>query len=245
MTDPFPGVARMYSRCGRRRSGVVRLAGRDRQVLRDESPEGTAVSGFLLFADGAHGQRVHRLTHAADRVLIGRGSGCDVVLDWDDRASRIHTQIERVGKEWVVVDDGLSRNGTFVNGERVVARRRLSHGDTIRVGRTIIAFRAASPEGPATVAESSAGVAGALTPAQQRVLDALCRPLLDGTGSGVPATNEEIAATLHLSVDGVKGHLRALFRAFTVGDLPPSRKRLRLARSAIDAGFSQLRGPTD
>lgn len=167
------------------------------------------------------------------------------MLGWDDRASRIHTQIERVGKEWVVVDDGLSRNGTFVNGERVLARRRLAHGDSIRVGRTTIVFRAGNPEGPATVAESSAGIVGALSPAQQRVLDALCRPLLDGTGLGAPATNEEIATALHLSVDGVKGHLRILFRAFGVGDLPPSQKRLRLARSAIDAGLSHPRGSAD
>lgn len=219
------------------------MTGLDKQVAPGEPADRPAASGFLLFADGAHGQRVHRLTHAAERVLIGRGSGCDVVLDWDDRASRIHTQIERVGKEWVVVDDGLSRNGTFVNGERVVARRRLAHGDTIRVGRTTITFRTGNPEGPATVAESSAGIAGMLTPAQQRVLDALCRPLLDGSGSGVPAGNEEIAAALHLSVDGVKGHLRMLFRTFAVGDLPPSQKRLRLARSAIDAGLAAPRGP--
>jgi FHA domain len=221
------------------------LTGLDRNVSSDESSARPPAAGFLMFADGARGQRVHRLTEAADRVLIGRGSGCDVVLDWDDRASRVHTQIERVGKEWVVVDDGLSRNGTFVNGERVVARRRLAHGDSIRVGRTTIAFRTGNPEGPATVAESSAGIDGTLTPAQQRVLDALCRPLLDGSGPGVPATNEEIADELRLSVDGVKGHLRILFRVFAVGDLPPSQKRLRLARSAIDAGLARPRGPAD
>ena len=91
-----------------------------------KEPARSPATGFLLFADGTSGQRVHRLTEAAERVVIGRGSGCDLALDWDDRASRIHAQLERVGSEWVVADDGLSRNGTFVNGERVLARRRLA-----------------------------------------------------------------------------------------------------------------------
>ena len=34
------------------------------------------------------------------------------------------------------MDDGLSRNGTFVNGERLSGRRRLTDGDTLRFGGT-------------------------------------------------------------------------------------------------------------
>ena len=34
--------------------------------------------------------------------------------------------------DWTVVDDGLSRNGTYVNGERIHGRRRLVDGDTPR-----------------------------------------------------------------------------------------------------------------
>lgn len=44
----------------------------------------------------------------------------------------------------MVVDDGLSRNGTFVNGERVLGQRRLEDGDQLEVGRTLLIFR--SPE---------------------------------------------------------------------------------------------------
>ena len=54
----------------------------------------------------------------------------------------MHAALERLGGEWTVVDDGLSRNGTYVNGERVTARRRLHDGDVVRVGGTAIAFRA-------------------------------------------------------------------------------------------------------
>ena len=39
-------------------------------------------------------------------------------LTWDPDASRVHAELVRLADAWVVVDDGLSRNGTFVNGER-------------------------------------------------------------------------------------------------------------------------------
>ena len=53
----------------------------------------------------------------------------------------------------------------------------------------------------------------ALTPAQRRVLVALCRPLRE-TGVAAPASNREIADELVLSVDTVKGTLSALFERF-------------------------------
>ena len=36
-----------------------------------------------------------------------------------------------MGADWVICDDGLSHNGTFVNGERVRGRRRLAAGDVL------------------------------------------------------------------------------------------------------------------
>ena len=48
-----------------------------------------------------------------------------MTLGWDTEVSRLHAQVEPVGSDWIVVDDGLSRNGTYVNGERVNGRRRL------------------------------------------------------------------------------------------------------------------------
>jgi DNA-binding NarL/FixJ family response regulator len=52
-----------------------------------------------------------------------------------------------------------------------------------------------------------------------------------------PASNEEIAAELHLSIDTVKSHMRALFDAFRLGAAPPYRKRFELVRLAVDAGM--------
>jgi pSer/pThr/pTyr-binding forkhead associated (FHA) protein len=39
-----------------------------------------------------------------------------------------------------VTDDGLSRNGTFVNDRRVEGRRRLTDGDLLRCGETLLLF---------------------------------------------------------------------------------------------------------
>src|SRR4051812_14976206 len=73
---------------------------------------------FLLFHDGAGCQVIHELTGPGD-VSIGRGAGCDVELGWDREVSRLHAQLEPAGGQWLLVDDGISRNGSFVNGERV------------------------------------------------------------------------------------------------------------------------------
>ena len=74
-----------------------------------------------------------------------------------------------------------------------------------------------------------------LSPAQRRVLDALCAPVRDDRFAA-PASNREIAETLVLSVDTVKSHLQALFELFDVQDLRPTRKRNELVRRAFERG---------
>ncbi len=187
---------------------------------------------FLLFFDGAGSQVLHDL---AGEITVGRGADCDVALGWDREVSRLHAQLERVGGHWVLVDDGLSRNGSFVNGERVVGRRRLRDGDLLGIGRTTLQFRA-----PAGLSQSTltAGAAAPprLTPGEHRVLVALCRPLTGPDSAGAPATNREIGAELQLSIAGVKTHVRALFAKLGIDDLPQYRKRVELVRRALESG---------
>jgi pSer/pThr/pTyr-binding forkhead associated (FHA) protein len=115
-------------------------------VAADSSPEIAEArrrgEPFLAYLD-AHGrQQVLSLQDTWDRVTIGRGPSNDVGLPWDSDVSRVHAELVRVADDWAVVDDGLSRNGTFVNGERVERRRRLRDGDQLRCGDTEIQFHA-------------------------------------------------------------------------------------------------------
>ena len=75
-----------------------------------------------------------------------------------------------------------------------------------------------------------------LTETQRRILAALCRPCVDGSRYATPATNQEIAGEVYLSVDAVKAHLRALFRKFGVEDLPHNLKRARLVELVLEGG---------
>jgi DNA-binding NarL/FixJ family response regulator len=74
-----------------------------------------------------------------------------------------------------------------------------------------------------------------LTPAQRRVLVALCRPVVAGP-YGSPATNQQVADELVISVDTVKSTLRALFAEFGVDHLPQNQKRAALAQAALRSG---------
>ena len=76
-----------------------------------------------------------------------------------------------------------------------------------------------------------------LTDTQLGILAALCRPVHDGNHFAPPATNQEIADEVFLSVDAVKAHLRTLYRKFGIEDLPHNQKRARLAELVIEGGY--------
>jgi len=197
---------------------------------------------IMVTRDDEEGQRVFVLEPEDERLWVGRGAACDLRLDWDKQASRCHAELLRVAGGWAVVDDGLSRNGTFVGGERVAGRRRLHHGEVVRVGSSSMTYRLAVPSGSATRPHEDMLAMPDLTPTQRKVLVSLCRPLLDSRGPAVPATNPAIAAELHLSTKAIKTHMRTLFAKFGVESLPQNQKRTRLAKLAMQAGLaSELR----
>ncbi|HEY2636160.1 MAG TPA: FHA domain-containing protein [Solirubrobacteraceae bacterium] len=192
---------------------------------------------FVVYRDGDGAQQILVLGPARERVNVGRSLANDICLDWDTEVSRLHAELERVGDDWTVGDDGLSRNGTHLNGERLAGRRRLRDGDVIRFGQTVATFRQ-----PAAITVTETEVAAdipdraSLSPAQRRVLIALCRPFKDASGYVAPATNQQIADELFLSVEAVKTHLRTLFAKFGIEDLPQNQKRIRLVELALRSG---------
>ncbi len=185
---------------------------------------------FLFFRDEERDQRLVVLR--AERLLLGRAPGSDVHINWDPRVSGVHAYLERRGAHWVIEDDGLSRNGTFINGERLRGQRTLRDGDLIQVGDTVIGFRDPEAEPVLATVSVPAVAVPEVSEAQRRVLVALCRPL-ERDGLAAPATNEEIAGELVLSLSAVKGHLRILFSRFGLDDAPQNHKRRLLAERAL------------
>ena len=191
---------------------------------------------FLLFVDDTGAQRIVELPRDRERLTLGRGEACDVALPWDGEASRVHALLEQLHEEWSVVDDGGSRNGSFVNGERVSGRRRLRDGDVLRAGQTLILFRAPADGDSVHTLPSDEDELPKLTPAQRRVLIEVCRPFA-ASSFAAPASTRQIADALVISPDTVKTHLRALFDAFGVEPLPQNQKRAELARRAFERGI--------
>lgn len=194
---------------------------------------------FLLYRNAQDEQLIVVLEPERTHLTLGRDPANDIALGWDQEISRAHAELERLAGHWTVTDDGLSRNGTFVNGTRVQGRRRLRDGDCLRLGQTVIVFSVPLAQtGGATVAAARTGPAVEdLTPTQRRVLAALCRPLVLAGGLAPPASNREIAEAVNLSIEGVKGQLRTLSERFGVAELPQNSKRLELAQRALQAGL--------
>lgn len=192
---------------------------------------------LLLWRDSAGAQQIRSLEGVV-RLTIGRRTTNDVVLSDDGEVSRTHAELERVGEDWTVVDDGLSRNGSYLNDTRIAGRKRLRDGDVMRFGRTAIEFR--SPGEGSTALTSSAAylpTVESLTRIQREIIVALCRPYRSGAEFATPATNADIAAEVHLGVHAVKGHLRTLFQRFEIGDLQQNQKRARLVQCAFQWGL--------
>lgn len=75
-----------------------------------------------------------------DTVVFGRGPEADAVLEGDEFASGRHARVFRRGDD-VYLEDLGSTNGTFVNGQRLAAERRLRSGDVVVVGSTEMTYR--------------------------------------------------------------------------------------------------------
>jgi pSer/pThr/pTyr-binding forkhead associated (FHA) protein len=202
------------------RAGKPFLAFRDHQGL------------LGLFVTGSGGQT----------RTLGRRAEMDLSIPWDSEVSGLHAELQGLGGEWTLVDDGLSKNGTYVNGQRISGRQRLRDGDRIRIGHTIFAYndgRSAPVQETVTAGDEPA--VQQLTDTQRRVLIALCRPYRDGGSFPTPATNQQIASEVFLSVDAVKMHLRNLFAKFELGGLPQNQKRARLAECVLQFGVISRR----
>lgn len=76
-------------------------------------------------------------------LLIGRAEECDIRPLSED-VSRRHAAVH-VGPADVWVEDLGSRNGTFVNGERIAAKTKVVSGDVVKVGALELTVSCSEP----------------------------------------------------------------------------------------------------
>ena len=95
----------------------------------------------LVVASGKSAGRTISIKRA--KLLIGRAEECDV-RPLSEEVSRRHAAVI-VGPADVWVEDLGSRNGTFVNGNRIEAKTKLADGDMIRVGSLELRVSCTSP----------------------------------------------------------------------------------------------------
>jgi FHA domain len=168
-----------------------------------------------------------------DVTTVGRGRGVDIRLD-DPSVSRLHAEIVRRGPYVYVVDMGLSRNGTRVNG-RPIARRVLEDGDVVSFGTARCRMGGIPREEVDPDVELRRAVAPELTRREVDVLTALCRPALSDEAFVAPATARDIAGELVVTEAAVKQHLLRLYQKFRIPE--GANRRTRLANEVIAMGL--------
>ncbi|BDX34373.1 hypothetical protein TUM20985_49200 [Mycobacterium antarcticum] len=178
----------------------------------------------------------------ADRVTVGKSTTNLVSLDHDSTVSRVHAVLERLGFAWSIRDVG-SRNGTYLNGEKISAERILRSGDELRVGKTRLVFWDVREGEEATAGQETVSVAPTqppprLTPRELEVLVVLCRPLVSGDPFPEAVSVRQMAQELFVSEAAVKQHLQNLYDKFTIA--PEGERRVRLANEAIRRGAVTL-----
>ena len=174
-------------------------------------------------------------------TTIGRGQGVDIRLD-DPSVSRLHAELYRRGPYVYVVDLGLSRNGTRVNG-RPVARRVLDEGDVLSFGTARCRIGGIPQEEITAEAELRRSAVPELTRRELDVLTSLCRPALSDEAFVTPATAHEIASDLVVTEAAVKQHLLRLYQKFRIPEGP--NRRTRLANEVVALGLVKPMPPAD
>jgi hypothetical protein len=182
-----------------------------------------------------------RIPLRGEKLTIGQASTNDVPLAFDRTVSRVHCVVEPVASRWCVRDLS-SRNGTFVNGERIWGEQPLRAGDEIRVGT--VRFVARLGDAGAFGDETVGAEAGPpLTRREREVLIALCRPMFSGDVFREPASTRQIASDLVVTEAAVKQHLSRLYDKFEIFE--QEGRRARLANEAIRRGAvntAEIRG---
>ena len=146
--SPFPDVdsdttAQRSSRRGASRAKPDR-ADDDRMGTTDRADPETGEGGgqtdsgaYLVVRSAGRWSDVFRLSPPGE-VVLGRASSNQIVIR-TEQASRQHSRIRWVSPSWTIEDLG-SRNGTYVNGQKLTGPQELTDGDVIEIGGFVVNF---------------------------------------------------------------------------------------------------------
>jgi sigma-B regulation protein RsbU (phosphoserine phosphatase) len=135
---------------------------------------------------------VFERTLETESVVIGRSSSVDLSVP-DPSMSRRHARLKRTGDEWFIEDLG-SRNGTMINGQRVVGARLVVPGDVLTVGSSQITVRRLNSASPAPAAPAAAPAHTLFRPVSEMLGDVAPTPFPDRVEGDV----RRYAERLHL-----------------------------------------------
>jgi serine/threonine-protein kinase len=208
--DPCAGRAELPERYGE----VVRRALRKDPARRPATA--SAFARALAQAAGADAEQGSPLAHVvvvdgalagqrfavADELTIGRESA-DLILP-DADASRRHAVL-RSAHERVEIEDLGSRNGTWVDGERVAGAGELRDGSRVRIGGTTLFVEVPRAQAPATRASAGADAPPTVVPrapapgaAPPPPGEAMARPAAPFSPPGPARTRPGVASRLWL-----------------------------------------------
>jgi len=162
------------------------------------------------------------------KLLIGRADECDI-RPLSDEVSRRHCAVV-VEPEGVFVEDLRSRNGTFVNGNRIEGRVALSDGDMVRIGSLELKFSGSRPEQSRASGDDDISrwlmaddePAGMFDTTQaMRIADEATRPVVDISGSNAGVSSGSGAGTPSKSGHSDEGHDATGRSAHHPGESPP------------------------
>ena len=187
---------------------------------------------YLRYRDGG-AFRAIALDPSASPIYIGRDAGCAARILQDALVSRRHARVIFGAGQWSI-EDGPSRNGTFVDGKRTTGEQILDDGAMLTVGKTALSFHVpASATVVATLADEPPVRRLHPTPTQRKVLVELARPFLDpGADLPVAPTNAAIAARLGYQAATIRDAISDLYRQAGLAR-GTSDQRAELVRLAI------------
>jgi pSer/pThr/pTyr-binding forkhead associated (FHA) protein len=101
-------------------------------------PSGVLAENTIVIVLGTrYDQEVKVYAFKQTRVLVGRMSECDLVIQ-SDMVSRRHLLVTRTEDRKIVVEDAGSCSGIYINGYRLGGRTVVSPDDKIMVGQCFI-----------------------------------------------------------------------------------------------------------